>query len=95
MRRSAALLPLLLVSGCLVGPDYERPPPASAVAPQFKEAELPPGAASLFRPAQPSDGADRGTWWQVYGDPTLDGLAAQIDVSNQNLKMSLLQNKML
>ena len=87
MRRSAALLPLLLVSGCLVGPDYERPPPASPVAPQFKEAELPPGAASLFRPAQPRDGADRGTWWQVYGDPTLDGLAAQIDVSNQNLKI--------
>lgn len=87
MRRSAALLPLLLVSGCLVGPDYERPPPASPVAPQYKEAELPPGAASLFRPAQPRDGADRGTWWQVYGDPTLDSLAAQIDVSNQNLKI--------
>ena len=73
MRRSAALLPLLLVSGCLVGPDYERAPPASAVAPQYKEAELPPGTASLFRPAQPSDGADRGHWWRVYGDPTLDG----------------------
>ena len=87
MRRSAALLPLLLVSGCLVGPDYERAPPASAVAPQYKEAELPPGAASLFRPAQPSDGADRGQWWRVYGDPTLDGLAAQVDVSNQNLKI--------
>jgi len=87
MRRSAALLPLLLVSGCLVGPDYERAPPASAVAPQYKEAELPPGAASLFRPAQPSDGADRGQWWRVYGDPTLDSLAAQVDVSNQNLKI--------
>ncbi|TBR28536.1 MAG: RND transporter, partial [Reyranella sp.] len=87
MKRSAALLPLLLVSGCLVGPNYERAPPASPVAPQYKEAELPPGTASLFRPAQPRDGADRGTWWQVYGDPTLDSLAAQIDVSNQNLKI--------
>jgi len=47
MRRIAALLPVVLVSGCLVGPDYERPPPASPVAPQYKEAELPPGAASL------------------------------------------------
>jgi NodT family efflux transporter outer membrane factor (OMF) lipoprotein len=87
MRRGAALLPLLLVSGCLVGPDYERAPPASPVAPQYKEAELPPGAASLFRPAQPSDGADRGQWWRVYDDPTLDSLAAQVDVSNQNLKI--------
>ncbi len=88
MRRSAAsLVPLLLVSGCLVGPDYERAPPASPVAPTYKEAELPSGAASMFRPAQPADGADRGQWWRVYGDPTLDGLAAQIDVSNQNLKI--------
>ena len=87
MRRSAALLSVMLVSGCLVGPDYERAPPASPVAPAYKEAELPPGAASVFRPAQPSDGADRGSWWRVYGDPTLDGLAAQIDVSNQNLKI--------
>jgi NodT family efflux transporter outer membrane factor (OMF) lipoprotein len=37
--------------------------------------------------AQPRDGVDRGPWWQVYGDPTLDSLAAQIDVSNQNLKV--------
>lgn len=87
MRRGAVLLPLLLVSGCLVGPDYERAPPASPVAPQYKEAELPPGVASLFRPAQPSDGVDRGHWWRVYDDPTLDGLVAQVDVSNQNLKV--------
>lgn len=87
MRRRAALLPVLLLSGCLVGPDYERAPPASPVAPAYKEVELPSGAVSVFQPAQPSDAADRGTWWRVYGDPTLDGLAAQIDVSNQNLKI--------
>jgi NodT family efflux transporter outer membrane factor (OMF) lipoprotein len=88
MKRSVvSLFPLLLVSGCLVGPDYERAPPASPVAPAYKEAELPTGVASVFRPAQPADGADRGQWWRVYGDPTLDSLASQIDVSNQNLKI--------
>src|SRR5207302_8948368 len=28
----------------------------------------------------------RGAWWAVFRDPVLDGLARQIDVSNQNLR---------
>jgi NodT family efflux transporter outer membrane factor (OMF) lipoprotein len=87
MRRIAALLPAILVSGCLVGPDYVRPPPATMPTPAYKESEPVTGAAAVFQPAQPRDGVDRGPWWQVYGDPTLDSLAAQIDVSNQNLKV--------
>ncbi|MBN9513045.1 MAG: efflux transporter outer membrane subunit [Alphaproteobacteria bacterium] len=87
MRRIAALLPAILVSGCLVGPDYVRPPPATKPTPAYKESEPVTGAAAVFQPAQPRDGVDRGPWWQVYGDPTLDSLAAQIDVSNQNLKV--------
>jgi len=87
MRRIAALLPAILVSGCLVGPDYVRPPPATLPTPAYKESEPVTGAAAVFQPAQPRDGVDRGPWWQVYGDPTLDSLAAQIDVSNQNLKV--------
>ena len=34
----------------------------------------------------PSDAFDRGTWWAVYRDPTLDGLERRVDVSNQTLK---------
>ncbi len=86
MNRATLLLPVLL-SGCLVGPDYERPPPASPPAPQYKEAAPVEGVASMFRPAAPRDAADRGPWWQVYGDPMLDSLAAQVDISNQNLKI--------
>jgi NodT family efflux transporter outer membrane factor (OMF) lipoprotein len=85
MRRAIALLALPL-SGCLVGPDYQRPPPASPPAPEYKEAAPISGIAAAFRPADPRDNADRGRWWQVYGDPTLDRLAAQVNVSNQNLK---------
>lgn len=87
MKRIAALLPAVLVSGCLVGPDYVRPPPATLPTPAYKEAEPVTGAAAVFQPAQPRDGVDRGPWWQSYGDPVLDSLAAQIDVSNQNLKV--------
>ena len=71
------------LAGCLVGPDYQRPPPASPPTAEFKEP-----AESIFRPAMPRDAIDRGPWWQIYGDPTLDRLAAQVDISNQTLKAS-------
>ena len=38
-----------------------------------------------FRPAMPRDAIDRGPWWTMYGDPALDRLAAQVDISNQTL----------
>jgi NodT family efflux transporter outer membrane factor (OMF) lipoprotein len=81
MKRVAALAALLTLSGCLVGPDYERPPPATPPTLEFKET-----SDSLFRPAQPRDTVDRGPWWSIYGDATLDQLTAQVEVSNQTLK---------
>ena len=83
IRRALFLLPLLPLSGCLVGPDYDRPPPATPPTPDYKET-----SDSLFRPAQPRDTVDRGPWWNIYGDPTLEQLAAQVDVSNQTLKQN-------
>lgn len=84
MRRTGVLVLALMASGCgLVGPDYERPPPATPPTPAFKETD-----DSYFRPAIPRDAIDRGKWWSMYGDPALDQLAAQVDVSNQNLKIS-------
>ncbi len=82
-RTLAALALAGSLSGCLVGPDYERPQPATAPTPEFKET-----SDSYFRPATPRDAIDRGKWWSMYGDPTLDQLAAQVDVSNQNLRIS-------
>ncbi len=79
----AALAVAFTLSGCLVGPDYERPPPATAPTVSFKET-----MGVDFRPALPRETIDRGPWWNVYGDPALDRLAAQVDVSNQTLKQS-------
>ncbi len=84
MKRTGVLFLTILLSGCgLVGPDYERPPPATPPTPAFKETD-----DSYFRPAIPRDAIDRGKWWGMYGDPALDQLAAQVDVSNQNLRIS-------
>src|SRR5438270_6240313 len=81
--RIATFAAILVLSGCLVGPDYERPPPAAPTTPEYKET-----SDSLFRPAQPRDTVDRGPWWDIYGDTTLSQLTAQVDVSNQTLKQN-------
>jgi multidrug efflux pump subunit AcrA (membrane-fusion protein) len=39
-----------------------------------------------WKMAHPSDQAPRGDWWEIYGDPQLNALEAQIDASNQTLK---------
>ena len=78
VRTLAAYAALLSLAGCMVGPDYQKPPPATAPTPEFKET-----SDSVFRPALPRDTIDRGPWWSVYADPTLDQLMAQVDVSNQ------------
>ena len=82
---SAALAALgLVLSGCMVGPNYARPSaePSGVAAPQaFKEADG-------WKQAEPSDAVSRQDWWKVFGDPLLDGLEAQVLVSNQNLAQS-------
>ena len=82
-RRFVVLAGTLSLAGCMVGPDYKRPLPATAPTAEFKET-----SDSVFRPALPRDTIDRGPWWSVYGDPTLDGFMAQVDVSNQTLKQN-------
>jgi NodT family efflux transporter outer membrane factor (OMF) lipoprotein len=85
-RRAVALATALSLSACMVGPNYQRPPPADPPVPEFKETTGPViGGAENFRPAQPRDAIDRGPWWTMYSDPTLDRVAAQVDISNQTL----------
>jgi len=68
--------PFMLLAACTVGPDYARPTVEAPAA--YKE-------AGNWKPAQPQDGANRGSWWHIYQDPLLDELMQQINVSNQNL----------
>jgi NodT family efflux transporter outer membrane factor (OMF) lipoprotein len=81
-----AFAAVVTASGCMVGPNYKRPPPADPPSLAFKETTGPVvGVAANFQPAQPRDAIDRGPWWSMYDDSTLDRLAAQIDISNQTL----------
>ena len=67
----------LLLAGCAVGPDYQRPD--TVVASSFKELEG-------WKDARPQDEAPRGSWWSVFGDAELDRLLARVEVSNQNVR---------
>jgi NodT family efflux transporter outer membrane factor (OMF) lipoprotein len=79
----SASIAALLVSGCMVGPQYKRP--AAPTAPAFKEAPQ-TAASDGWQPGQPSDEKLRGDWWRLYQDPQLNALEAQVDFSNQTLK---------
>jgi NodT family efflux transporter outer membrane factor (OMF) lipoprotein len=81
-RGAAPLACALALSGCMVGPDYQRPPAAVPVA--YKE--VAGKQATGWKIATPHDDFDRGAWWLIYDDPVLDGLEREIDISNQTLK---------
>ncbi len=96
MRLSRALLlaAMLCVAGCTlgcnVGPRYVRPaalPPNATAPTAYKEIPPDPG----WKAADPADAQLRGKWWQVFGDPVLDGLEDKVDISNQNLKAAVAQ----
>src|SRR6185436_8632464 len=75
---SAALAAL---SGCAVGPTYQRPDIETPVA--FKEGQ------GEWVKAAPADTLQRGPWWQLFNDPVLNDLEAKVDVSNQDVAAAL------
>ncbi|MGL6017228.1 MAG: efflux transporter outer membrane subunit, partial [Gibbsiella quercinecans] len=78
--KNIAFTPLflaLVLSGCAVGPDYQRPAPTS-VPLQYKEAKG-------WQQAKPQDQVNKGEWWAAYHDATLSSLLSQVSISNQNV----------
>ncbi|WP_256665895.1 efflux transporter outer membrane subunit [Pseudomonas sp. 8Z] len=68
-----------VLTGCALGPDYQRP--ELAVPVQFKQVEG-------WTPASPADALERGAWWELYGDAELNALVERLQLSNQNLAAS-------
>jgi NodT family efflux transporter outer membrane factor (OMF) lipoprotein len=78
LRLAVAAVLALAGSGCMKGPNYQRP--VAAVPQSYKEA--PPAG---WKEAQPSDGVLRGKWWEIFGDPGLNALEEQVNINNQNV----------
>lgn len=80
-RRTLKLLPALLMiialSGCVMGPDYQQP--ATIIPVQYKN-------DTPWKEATPKDTQVKGEWWTVYNDPVLNSLEQQASASNQSLQ---------
>ncbi len=78
--RTILLLTPLVLSACMVGPDYKRP--TAIISPKFKELRPAPG----WQYAQPSlAAAQKGKWWTIYNDPLLNSLEERVAINNQNV----------
>ncbi|HSW16520.1 MAG TPA: TolC family protein, partial [Ramlibacter sp.] len=77
--RAIAAAGLLALCGCAaVGPRYEQAPAVETPV-AFKQ-----GQGEWIRPT-PGASLERGAWWELFGDATLNALAARVEVSNQNV----------
>jgi NodT family efflux transporter outer membrane factor (OMF) lipoprotein len=82
----ALTLATLLLSSCLVGPNYVRPKVVGS--PEFKEAKGKMVAGPVkknWTPIEPQDQMDRGEWWKLFHDPVLDELEYQLNHFNQSI----------
>ena len=80
-------LAALLLTGCRIGPKYQKPP-AMAQAPPTSYKESPtqfPGSDG-WKVAQPQDAMLHGKWWEIYNDPELNSLEDKLNIDNQNIQ---------
>jgi multidrug efflux system outer membrane protein len=74
MRRAWLVVVVGAISGCMMGPDYQRP---AIDAP----------ATFIYEPKDAADTANT-LWWKQFNDPVLDDLIAQALAHNLNVKVA-------
>ena len=74
---------MALLAGCSIGSKYTRP--ATPSSPAYKELGASNVVQGDWKPAQPSDEAARGKWWESFHDPQLNQLEEKLNISNQNI----------
>lgn len=77
VKLSVFALASVVLSGCVLGPDYQRPD--SSVPLEFRHT---PG----WKVAQPAKLSSAVAWWSLYQDASLADLLKQLEASNQNLR---------
>jgi NodT family efflux transporter outer membrane factor (OMF) lipoprotein len=77
-----------LLSGCRVGPRYHAPAPPAVTAPNYKESTVNFKDTDGWKVASPQDAMIRGNWWEVFHEPELNELEGQLNVNNENIKIS-------
>jgi NodT family efflux transporter outer membrane factor (OMF) lipoprotein len=80
---AGAMLTLLTLGGCKVGPNYKTP--TMPAPPEYSDN----GHNGNWEAATPADQADRGAWWTVYNDTNLNDLEQRCATANQNIAAAL------
>ncbi|RKP45276.1 efflux transporter outer membrane subunit [Trinickia fusca] len=75
---------MALVAACSLEPQYKRPD--MGVPSAFKETPEALQHEGTWKAAQPSDALERGQWWTIFGDETLNKLEEQARAANPDLK---------
>ncbi len=76
------------MTGCRVGPRYQAPTPPAVTASNYKESTLNFQDADGWKVASPQDAMIRGNWWEIFNEPELNDLESQLNINNQNIKVS-------
>ncbi len=76
LHRGIVMIGLVMLFGCAVGPDYQRP--SVPVPAAFKEMKG-------WKEAEPRDAGIKAEWWTTFSDPLLNSLEEQVSISNQSL----------
>jgi NodT family efflux transporter outer membrane factor (OMF) lipoprotein len=76
------------MAGCRVGPAYHAPAPPAVTAPNYKESTVNFQDQDGWKVASPQDAMIRGNWWEIFKDPELNTLEEQLNVNNENIKVS-------
>ncbi len=75
IRTPIAVLGVLLLGACAVGPDYREPPPVDI-------------GSGWTQPANAAMQTELSTWWTSLGDPTLERLVAAALANNLDLRQA-------
>ena len=79
----------LVLAGCTVGPDHQRPSALGTNVMPAAFAGTPATNLGDWKPAEPSAHLPRGRWWELFGDAELDRLETLASSQNQELALSL------
>ena len=83
IRTAGALLAVLAIGGCKVGPNYRAP--TMPAPPAYSDN----GHNGDWAAASPADAANRGDWWAIYQDAELNDLEQRCATANQNIAAAL------
>ena len=78
----------VMMAGCLPGPKYRAPSAPASTAPAYKESTVHFTDAPGWKVAAPQDAMLRGKWWEIFQEPELNSLEDQLNINNQNIKVS-------